>query len=307
MKIDEIERAIRALSHADCERLFGSFNLIPFGTLGVEVTIEDGSKDKPPIAIVEYNDGSKKAIDIIATVQKNPKSIGHPVIRIAIWRWSEILRHHRALNFKDADDEKLDGLLKDIRKHTRGRFPDIAAKNLIKIHKALMKAPEDRTISREEAFEAEVKHYGLDSQDTYLYEAYEWLRQDKTRNRGLRLEKLEQSLQKKKVRKAYITLDRVLDFLRDEIGSSYIRPRSWIPMRNAFIAWNFKMERYTVRRYFSTAKAKKKQRSGGVDDRFLVPGLLNKYILSEAGSRFSLPVVLHAATDEDEESEGHFD
>lgn len=190
MKIDEIERAIRALSHADCQRLFERFNLIRVGILAgvestIEITIEDGSKDKPPIAIVEYNDGSKEAIDIIATVQKNPKSIGHPVIRIAIWRWSEILRHHRALNFKDADDEKLDGLLKDIRKHTRGRFPDIATKNLTKIHKALMKAPEDRTISREEAFEAEVKHYGLDSHNTYLYEAYEWLRQDKTRNRGL--------------------------------------------------------------------------------------------------------------------------
>lgn len=304
MTLDDLAKEIDGLSDADFFRLARRFGLTqPRRLQYATVEIKDKlNKDDPkaPVAIVEYADRSKEAIDIFATIRNNVAGIGHPVVILALRHWQQILQHQRALTFKDVWDDK--ELFKGFREYFTGVLPEIASENLAKVSEALLEGAKEGSIPRAEAFVAVVENYGLDKEDTLLHISYEWLRQSKTRNKELKLKELEDRLRKERSIGGHITADRVLGFLRSDKGRNYLKPRTWEAMRNAFLAWFFDFNTYTVKRYFSTAKNRKDKAKYQVNTRFLHPRY-NKYMLSEAGVWPSHPVVPHEINDEDDDED----
>lgn len=230
---------------------------------------------------------------------------------IAIHHWHEILRHRPALTFKDAWDD-LEGLQSEtnraVRKWLYAGRPDKALKNLTKISETIIDAANEKRVSREEAFVAQVQDDGYDQKNTLLYEAFEWLRKEKRRNDKQRLTKLEEVLRKTQARNSSVSVERVMTFLRSEKGERYIYPRTWVPMRNAYIAWLYDLTPYTVVRYFSTARNKHKT-DNEINTRFLTPKL-NRYQVPDLGGwflRLSVVVPNEAYLKDDEEGEdfGH--
>src|ERR1044071_1385742 len=105
MTLDELEKEIQNLSHADFNDLARRLGLnAPPRLQWANVEINDD--DKKPIAIIEYSDGTKHRIDIFTWIRKNIMAIGNPIMLIAIYHWYEILRHRAALTFRDAYDDQ---------------------------------------------------------------------------------------------------------------------------------------------------------------------------------------------------------
>jgi len=303
MTIDDLEAELRELSDADFSVLARRFGITaPPPLQWAEVEIDDDQED--PVAILEYPDGSKHKIDIFAAIRNNIMILGNPIMLIAIHHWYETLRHRAALTFKDAWDDLEGGqgeTNRAVRKWLLSGRPDIALKNLTRIGEAIISAANKKRVSREQAFVAMVQHDGYDQKNTLLYEAFEWLRKDKTKNRGQRLSKLDAALRKAYVSNHIVSIERVMSFLRSEKGERQIYPKTWIAMRNAFLAWQFSLTPYTVVRYFSTAR-KNGKGDNGIDTRFLFPRY-NRYQVPDLGGYFMRisAVVPNAAYLADEE------
>jgi hypothetical protein len=186
MTLDDLEGEIRNLSDADFSRLARRLGLNPLGDLQwAQVTIDDGRNGETPIAIIKYADGSKQKLDIFAAIRENIMTIGNPIVLIAIHHWHEIIRHRAALTFKDVWNSKegeFGEASRGLTEHYHSGLPEIAYKNLDRISEAISESAKDGSSSREEAFVACVQHYGYDKEDTLLYKAFEWLRDNKTRN-----------------------------------------------------------------------------------------------------------------------------
>lgn len=310
MTLDELEGEIRNLSDADFSRLVRRLGLMaPPDRQWAQVEIDDDAQT--PVAIIEYADRSKQSIDIFAWIRKNIMAIGNPIILIAIYQWYEILRHRSALTFKDdwCNQEGWQGETTNaVRRWLYSGRPDKAANNLSRVAKTIIEAAKEKSVSREEALVARVQNEKYDQKDTYLYEAFEWLRNDKTRNPGEKLNKLEDALRKAHVSNHSISIERVMGFLRSEKGAYYIYRRDWDAMLNAFIAWRFGLSQDSVVKYFSKARTRKNEIDNEVNTRFLFPKG-NKYQLRETGGWFSrlalfVPDEAYLENDkEDEESE----
>lgn len=295
MTLDELEKELRELSDADFNILGRRLGLVNPDKLSyAKVQIDEGDETDTPFAVVEYADGSKEKIDIFATIRGCARSVGHPVILLAIRHWQEILRHRSALMFKD-EWENIEGVdensrkgAREIREHYFSGLPDRASKNLTRISEAIIQGAKDNSVAKEDAFAARVEDMGYAEENTWLYEAFDCLRNDKTRNPDLRLVNLTKALQKRRVVNHIIPLGKVMTFLRTENGKFYLRPRRWDAMRNAFLAWCFHLDHNTVVKYFS--KAKKRNTKSSIDKRYLFPRIII-YELREAGDRRIYPVV----------------
>lgn len=290
MTLDELEGELRKLSDADFSRLARRVGFTPPADLQwAQVKIDDD--DENPIAIVEYVDGSKQRIDILAAIRNNIMTVGNPIILIAIHHWYQILRHRPALTFKDGWDDKGE-VIRVIRERWYSSRPGIASKHLAKISKTIIDSARDNSISKEEALVRLVQDDGYDQKDTLLYKAFEWLRNDKTRRADQKLNKLEEFIREEWVSNQSISVTRVMDFLRSEKGKHCIRPRSWAGMRNAFIAWRFGISQDAVVKYYYKARKKRKESDDEINPRFFYP-TVNNYQLSELGQvllRYSLMV-----------------
>jgi hypothetical protein len=308
MTLDELEGEIRNLSNADFNRLARRLGLNPPGDLQwAQVEIDDDHEN--PIAIIEYADGSKQRIDIFAAIRNNIMTVGNPIVLIAIHHWHEILRHRPALTFKDGWDEKDERSIAVRRWLYSGR-PEKASKSLSKISKTIIDAAKERSVSKEDALVALVQDDRYDQKNTLLYEAFEWLRKDKTRNEDQRLKKLEEFLRKTWVSNQNISVERVMGFLRSEKGKRCIRPRGWDVMRNAFIAWRFGISQGAVVKYFSKARKRKNDGDNEINTRFFFPRF-NTYQLSEIGQillRYTvmLPDKAYLKVDGDNENDKDF-
>ena len=286
MTIDDLEAELRKLSDADFSVLARRLGFTaPPPLQWAQVEIDDDQED--PIAVLEYPDGSKQKIDIFAAIRDNIMIIGNPIMLIAIHHWYETLRHRAALTFKDAWDD-LEGVQGEsnraIRKWLFSGRPDIALKNLSRISQTIIDDANKRRVSREQAFVALVQEDGYDQKTTLLYEAFVWLRNDKTRNENQRLTKLEAALRKVYVSNHIISIERVMSFLRSDKGKRQIYPKTWVAMRNAFLAWLFNLTPYTVVRYFSTAR-KNNKNDDKINTRFLLPKF-NRYQVPDLGGWF---------------------
>ncbi|HEX5731675.1 MAG TPA: hypothetical protein VF131_02480 [Blastocatellia bacterium] len=303
MTLDELEVELRKLSHADFSCLARRLGFTaPADLQWAQVEIDDDHEN--PIAIIEYADGSKQRIDIFAAIRHNIMTVGNPIVLIAIHHWHEILRHRPALTFKDGWDEKDERSIAVRRWLYSGR-PEKASKSLSKIGKTIIDSARERSVSKEDALVALVQDDGYDQKNTLLYEAFEWLRNDKTRNEDQRLNKLEEFLRETWVSNQSISVVRVMGFLRSEKGKRCIRPRSWDAMHNAFIAWRFGISQGAVVKYFSKARKRKNDSNNEINTRFFFPKL-NSYQLSELGQilvRYTAILPKEAYLKEDEADE----
>lgn len=307
MTLDELEEELRNLSDADFNRLARRLGFAtPVRLQGAKVEIDDDGET--PIAIIEYYDGSEQKIDLFAAIRENIMAIGNPIVLIAIQHWYEILRHKSALTFKD-DWHNQEGIKGEILKAMRERLfsgrPEKAAKNLTRISETIIDAAKERSVSREAALVAWVQHEKYDQKNTLLHEAFEWLREDKTRTYGQKLSKLEEMLRNTHVSNQRITVERVMGFLRSEKGERHIYPKRWDAMRNAFIAWHFGLSPGAVVKYFSKVRNRKNEIDEKINTRFFYPRY-NSYDLSELGAmllRYALIIPDEAYLKADEKGE----
>jgi hypothetical protein len=310
MTLDGLEKEIRDLSDADFARLARRLGYDAPRYKYAEVIIDDGDGDDPPVAIIEYADGSKHRVDIFTAIRENSPCVGNPIVLIAIHHWQQIIRHRTALTFKDVWESK-EGeagiYVKGIREYYSSSLPERASKNLSRVSEALIDAAKESGISREKAFVACVTRDGYDTKDTFLYIAYEWLRKNPRNNKGLKLNELEEALRKEHAINNCISVSRVIDFLRSEKGQRHINPMQWISMRNAYLAWYFELDQKTVTTYLRRGRDKTDNK---VDTGYFHPRF-KRYPVSEIGEilmryAVALPAEAYLKADKADEADEDF-
>ncbi|MBI4854298.1 MAG: hypothetical protein HY819_21065 [Acidobacteria bacterium] len=306
--IDELEKQIRNLSDADKLQLFERFSLVsPIIENHITIEIDDMSRgrEESPRAILHYSDGSKKGIDILESVKKNPVSIGHPAILLAIRRWEQLVRLNKIF-FEDVYNDKYPPI-EDYNQSKIKQNKQIAT-YLKDIGAALYKSAKERELSRETAFKLYVDYLGLDKQDTYLYKAWKLLKTEefkKIQNVSVKLDELRKQLNQEKDVKPYkISINRVIDFFTSDTGARFFyKPYDWPGTRNTFLGWRFKVQKNTVKDYNFRADDEDPT-SQGIDKHLILADFFDKYNFSQIGDSFLLPVVetdVNDIKDDDEE------
>lgn len=188
MTVDEIEKEIKALSANDRKDLFARLGVVdPINPLCGDVRIDDwvGEDQLRPRSTIIYPDGLEESIDIIASVESNPVSIGHPAILLAIKRWEHIVLYRHAQSRSP------------VYQSTKPDFVELAQMHLERVGSALLKGAKDRALPKEEALDVYIQKLGLDTDYYYLHFAWQLLDADeikKARRLELRLKLLEDQL-----------------------------------------------------------------------------------------------------------------
>ena len=188
MTVDELATEIEKLSSTERDELYRRFDVVDRSKIrGAEIMIDDWQgKDKiSPRATIVYANGTEETIDIIASVEANAVSIGHPVILCAIQRWEDTIIYSKALT------------LSTPYLPSRAEFVEIATRHLKNLVKAVLKGAKNRRISKELAVDLFVVKLGLQDDYVVLHKAWEWLGEEAikgVRNQQQKIKKLEKQL-----------------------------------------------------------------------------------------------------------------
>ena len=260
MTVEELEGQIKALTAKDQARLIERLGLERAANLlKAHVKIHDlNTQDRvKPRVVISYPDGTKESIDIIASVRNNAVSIGHPAILLAIRRWEYIVRYYRNLTGKPA-------------KYLRNYRPDvpfdninqIAVDHLERLVDALVDGVKGRALTKERLVTLFLTKLGLDTNYTYLLEAWRLLGKDEIKNanrESTQFMRLRKGLNEidpyslKERRKSLI--DPVVDFLSSPQGRKWlVKRKTKSAMINDFDAWRLGLTKSTLRKYRSKGK-----------------------------------------------------
>lgn len=218
------------------------------------IRFEITNLDDKPITVFSYPDGQRRAYDVLATVYHNAASIAHPAVICAIQHWEEVIRLRKAMALPDAYDKILprDGIAWGLRSEMIDDAYDRAISGLQNIGKALLAGAKSRILDQSTAFSVRVGTSGLDRDDTYLHRAWELLgtAQIKLERGDQKLMRLESELRKSLFLRPVISIERVLDFLKQRSAFLSRRP-AWRTMLGSFLSWRFSVDDKKSQKYRS--------------------------------------------------------
>lgn len=290
MTVDELESEIKALPVKDQVRLIERLGLERAANLlQARVEIHDYSqRDRiKPRAVISYPDGTKESIDIIASVRSNAVSIGHPAVLLAIRRWEYVVRYYLNLAGKPA------AYLRTYRRD----FPfeeihKIAIAHLERLGDALVEGAKGRALTKEGLVTLFLSKLGIDTNYTYLLEAWRLLGEGEIKN----ARRFDTKIQRVRKRLGEIDpysigshretlIKPVVDFLSSSSGRKWlVKRRTQRAIKNDFDAWRLGLKKITLRKYRSKGKG------ASSAEKFLGMSLLPK-------SYFSLDVIQNYLSD----------
>ena len=293
----EMREAVKELSSNQRAQLI-SFADTPVGSvlfdpgkfLESTILIDDlhtKASESRPLAFIDFSDGYNsrvEVIDILESVRRDARTIGHPVIVFAIDYWQNILVWGRFL--KSDKSSAIDEAKKTVDFYLNLKYLESAKRNLSLIGAALNEAVRVRSIPNEIAFKKKAENLNLDSNDNYLKIAWERLHSKHVvqfQKRSERIKGIEEFLKSfptnqidifegnyTEEQQEYgivgdrISIETVIEFLStrgqsfvyDEDSEKSTRPK-WTTFRNAFYEFYFDKSPQTVKEYLKTARANK--------------------------------------------------
>lgn len=287
-EVEKLQEARKELSFHERARLLSNLILTATGTawldLGevfdAQIELDDNSSPARwtrPYAYISFSNGHQRhveTVDILASVNKNPAAIGHPVIVFAIHHWQRVIHAKRVIERDDITSR--DETWRSLRRVVSGEIEvEVAERNLEAISQKLLKGAKKGAISKEAALAINVELSGLRLEDTntIFYKAWERLGAEYID----RTDEVEQVLAKLKaalltfekhphtdINSRRISTERIMTFLNEEgekggkrfVGYSEegisLKP-SWKVFRNAFVAWFFELAQSVVQDYLEKA------------------------------------------------------
>lgn len=262
MTVDELETEIRALSPNDRAQLFIRLALpeehrvsrkLP-SVINDWIRIDDSTEhqERPQIAIERKTFGNadigEHTIDILASIKRNPASIGHPLILVTILRWTEMIRRNRGLSSKVPSSKK--------------KYK-IAEQYLKRVGEVLIEGAKERAVPKEYALlysngNLDAHWYGI------LHDVWEILADSEVKGikrNDLKLHTIQQKLRDSDHSEKGI--EGVSVFLTSSEGKRVmLKRRSWQNTLSIYQAWRVGLQQDTYRKYkHSAAKQSEQERS----------------------------------------------
>lgn len=327
---NELHEEIAKLSVSDKLELFTTLSNYLQGTLlqKLEVRIDDTreSRHRKPIAEITYPDGSTQHIDILASIENNILSLGHPAILTAICRWREMVAYENlVLDDVYTKEENIDYPTKNKTDKEQYRYKHEYLKLFIEDEKeyrsqvkkhlekivTILKRKEHISIEQAYALRLEADGIDFNDKESILYKTWELLADPeikKCRTENNKREKIQERLKTFPVSTKGYSVTRIIDFLKSEKGEFYLRTKkrvNWLIFFNAFFSWKFAIEPVTLTNYRSRAKNQdSSSKQTPQDIAVFWPYLLKTYDISTIWNGLSLPVVnATLATETQNESE----
>lgn len=266
MTVDELETEIRALSPNDRAQLFIRLGLpeehrvsrkLP-SVLNDWIRIDDSMEHqgRPQIAMERKTFGNgdigEHTIDILGSIKVNPASIGHPLILVAILRWTEMIRRNRALSGKVPSSKK--------------KYK-IAEQFLKRVGKVLIEGAKQRAIPKEYALLYSNENLGAHWYGI-LHDVWKILADSEIngiKRYDFKIQDIQQRL--KDSDHSEKGIEGISVFLMSDEGKLVMSKRqSWLNTLSIYEAWRVGLQQDTYRRYkHSASKQGERERS---DHRF---------------------------------------
>jgi hypothetical protein len=254
VNVEQLENEIRQLPARERAKLYTRLGLSEGYRISKNwpkriedwITIDDSSaqsKERPQIK-VKYRDvnnpeSGEDIIDIIDSVKKDPRCIGHPFILFAILRWVTRVKWKRSLARKSA------------------KFAEeyqIAEGHLKRIGSALLDGAKDGAVPIEFAsiyvqFFGRIRSYGT------LHAAWIILADPqvkKLQNTNVKIEEVRERLLSKRHPEEYVK-DTMMFFKTSEGRHFFSKRRSWEATMRGYEAWAVSLTPDTYKRYFFEA------------------------------------------------------
>jgi hypothetical protein len=288
VKVEQLENEIRKLPAKDRAKLYARLGLsqnyknkrsVP-GHFEDWITLDDSSagfKVRPRIKVkyrdINHIESGEDLIDIIDSVRKDPRCIGHPFILFAILRWVGIVEWTRSLGRKNV------------------RFAHeykTAEGHLQRVGSALLEGAKERAIPIEFAsiygqFVKKGRRYGT-LRDAWLVLADSQVK--KIQNSNVKLEEVKKRLRAKHTEE---NVNDILAFLKSREGRRFLtQRRSWQATSSGYAAWAVSLTPATYKRYHFEAEKQAKKILRPIDK-------ANSYTIM--GDEFSLSNIAKALGD----------
>lgn len=291
MKVKELGDAVKQLSYQYESLLMTSFTA-PRDLQQARVQIYDmfGEDKRWPRAVIQRPDPNvtgisyidQESIDILRSVRKDPLSIRHPAILLAIYRWQELVRYLyrfplRAKKTHVRTTRSGQRIQYDRRVGSRNFITKTAESHLTNLGKAFLDGVKDRALPKEVALQVYLRaNSNINASLKCLHIAWQLLATQPIKSKRTakakvallqqefyavrdKLPSLEVVMPKGYTGPVPDPVERVIDpilqFLKSEYGRRFLTNRkSWPTIKAAFNYWYLALEKATLRRYRSAAK-----------------------------------------------------
>jgi hypothetical protein len=219
MNLNELAKELSNLPETQRQRLFTYFNVGRTGSPPTFiVTIHDSEGediDRPRVAVTPYEKDDFDYIDILASIENDLLSLGHPAILLSIRRWEQLIRYGKRNPLYKIALRHLESVSKSILKGVRSRKVD----------------PNEIQVAREEFI------YSADNQ--YIFLAWGILGQPEIKtikNHDLRISEIKKKMAQAPIGGNKQKVDRLCAFIRDRSWHTRRRPTRRA-FQNDYLAW----------------------------------------------------------------------